>query len=76
MIEVKVNKSITELRLIVAYLGEKKSWWNTMFFDSSSKDFLSYIFPKSKNTQFNCSIISTRDHIDNQVGANYYHLFR
>ena len=71
-----IYKSIIELRLIVAYLGEKKSWWNTKFFDNSSKEFLSYIFPKSKSTQLRCSILSTRDFIDNQVGANYYHLFR
>ncbi len=64
------------MRQAVAYLGEKKAWWNTKFYDNSSKDFLSYIFPKSRNTQYSCSTISTRDFIDNQVGANYYHLFR
>jgi hypothetical protein len=71
-----IINDIIEIRQAVAFLGEKKSWWNTKFYDSSSKDFLSFIFPKSKNTQFACAIIATRDYIDNEVGANYYHLFR
>lgn len=71
-----IINDIIELRQAVAYLGEKKSWWNSKFYDSSSKDFLTYIFPKSKNTQYACATVSTRDYIDNQVGANYYHLFR
>ena len=70
-----IINDIIEIRQAVAFLGEKKSWWNTKFYDSSSKDFLSFIFPKSKNTQFACAIIATRDYIDNEVGANYYHLF-
>jgi hypothetical protein len=69
-------KTIIDLRAIVSYVGEKKQWWNSNFHDSSSKDFLDYIFPKSTNTQFNCSSVSTRNFLDNQVGANYYHLFR
>ena len=71
-----IIRNIIELRQAVAYLGEKKEWWNSKFYDNSSKDFLSYIFPKSKNTQYACATVSTRDFIDNQVGANYYHLFR
>jgi HD-like signal output (HDOD) protein len=69
-------KNVIILRAAVSFLGEKKLWWDTKFHDSSSKDFLSYIFPKSKNTQFSCSNIATRNFIDNEVGANYYHLFR
>lgn len=68
--------NIIELRSAVSYLGEKKSWWNSNFHNSSSEDFLSYIFPKSKNTQFLCSCVSARNYIDNEVGANNYHLFR
>ena len=67
---------IIDLRAAVSFLGEKYSWWNSNFHDPSSKDFLAYIFPKSSNTQFICSCISTRNYIDNEVGANYYHLFR
>jgi hypothetical protein len=73
---IELINDIIELRHAVAYLGERKSWWNSKFYDTSSKDFLAYIFPKSKNTQYSCSIVSTRDFIDNQVGASYYHLFR
>jgi hypothetical protein len=71
-----IINDIIELRQAVAFLGEKKSWWTSKFHDSSSKEFLSYIFPKSKNTQFTCAVVATREYIDNQVGANYYHLFR
>ena len=40
------------LRAAVLFLGEKKVWWNSKFYEPISKDFLTYIFPKSKNTQF------------------------
>lgn len=74
--KIELVKSIIVLRATVSFLGEKKSWWNSNFYDTSSKDFLSYIFPKSSNTQIsNCSI-AARNYIDNVVGANYYHLFR
>lgn len=72
----EIIKNIIDLRAAVSFLGEKYSWWNSNFYDPSSKDFLAYIFPKSSNTQFICSCISTRDYIDNEVGANFYHLFR
>ncbi len=71
-----IINNIIDLRAAVSFLGEKKSWWNSNFHDSSSVDFLTYIFPKALNTQFLCSCISTRNYIDNEVGANYYHLFR
>tara|TARA_Y100000813_G_C24120950_1_gene332640 strand:- start:370 stop:843 length:474 start_codon:yes stop_codon:yes gene_type:complete len=72
----EIINNIIYLRAAVSYLGEKRSWWNSNFHDSSSEDFLKYIFPKSSNTQFLCSCIATRDSIDNEVGANFYHLFR
>ena len=68
--------NIIDLRAAVSFLGEKKSWWNSKFHDSSSREFLAYIFPKSENTQFSCSNVSSRHFTDNEVGANYYHLFR
>tara|TARA_B110000902_G_C14242367_1_gene562924 strand:+ start:415 stop:888 length:474 start_codon:yes stop_codon:yes gene_type:complete len=74
--KIELIHNIIDLRAAVSFLGEKKTWWNSKFHDSSSKDFLTYIFPKSKNTQFSCSNISTRNFTDNEVGANYYHLFR
>ena len=72
----EIIKNIIELRAAVSFLGEKRSWWNSNFHDTSSKDFLRYIFPKSTNTQFSCSNVSSRHFTDNEVGANYYHLFR
>ena len=74
--EKNLINNIIDLRAAVSFLGEKKAWWNSNFYESSSKDFLIYIFPKSKNTQFSCSNISTRNFIDKEVGANYFHLFR
>lgn len=73
---INVINDIIELRMAVSFLGERKNWWNSNFHDSSSMDFLGYIFPRSSNTHFLCSSISTRNRIDNEVGANYYHLFR
>ena len=74
--KIELINRIIDLRAAVSFLGEKKSWWNSKFHDSSSKDFLTYIFPKSTNTQFSCANISSRHFTDNEVGANYYHLFR
>lgn len=74
--KIELINNIINLRAAVSFLGEKKSWWNSKFHDSSSKDFLAYIFPKSENTQFSCSNVSSRHFTDNEVGANYYHLFR
>lgn len=74
--KVDLIKNIIEIRTAVSYLAEKNKWWETHFHEPSSKDFLGYIFPKSRNTQFSCSIVVTRNFIDSQVGAKYYHLFR
>lgn len=72
----KIIDDIIELRSSISFLMEKSQWWELNFNDSSSRDFLAYIFPKSSNTQFICSCIALRSCIDNEVGANYYHLFR
>ena len=69
-------RDLLKLRFVVGYLIEDKKWCDTNFHKSSSKDFLTYIFPKSANTQFSCANISSRHLTDNEVGANYYHLFR
>ena len=36
----------------VAVIGEEKGWWNTKFFNESSKAFLNFTFPRSKNVQY------------------------
>jgi hypothetical protein len=72
----KIIDDIIELRSSISFLMEKSQWWELNFNDSSSRDFLAYIFPKSSNAQFLCSCIALRSCVDNEVGANYYHLFR
>lgn len=72
----KIIEDIVKLRASVAFLGEKNDWWQTKFFDSSSEDFLAYIFPRSKNTQLTQAIEAIQHKVDSEVGANYYHLFR
>ncbi|MFC5191886.1 BrxE family protein [Algoriphagus aquatilis] len=67
---------ISELRTVVGFLMEDRKWWNTQFFESSSKDFLGYIFPKSINQKMNFYLDPIRHLVDSEVGANYYHLFR
>jgi hypothetical protein len=69
-------KSIIALRAAVSFLGEKKAWWNSEFHKASAEEFLKWVFPKLTNSQFSCSNIVTRNFTDNEVGANYYHLFR
>ena len=44
-------QNITKLRVAVAVLGEHNGWWKTKFFSSSSKSFLDFVFPRSKNIQ-------------------------
>lgn len=76
----EVNDSILmeiqDLQKCVSYLGENKNWWNSSFHDSSSADFLSYIFPKTAKTKGQFSNFPARHFLDAQVGANHYHLFR
>ena len=71
-----IIKKLADLRSAVAFLGAKNKWWSSSFFDSGSKEFLTYIFPKSNNVQLNCALDVVRQKTDAQVGANYYHLFR
>tara|TARA_R100000935_G_C2723760_1_gene119067 strand:- start:54 stop:527 length:474 start_codon:yes stop_codon:yes gene_type:complete len=72
----KIIENIVKLRASVAFLGEKNKWWQTKFFDSSSKEFLTYIFPRSKNPQLTQAVEAIQHKVDSEVGANYYHLFR
>jgi len=73
------NDLITQfaaLRAAVSLLAESRSWWKSDFHGASSKDFLLYIFPKSMNVQVACANMTARKFVDDEVGANYYHLFR
>ncbi|MCS5488901.1 BrxE family protein [Algoriphagus limi] len=75
MKEALLNK-ILELRTTVGFLMEETNWWNTQFFESTSNDFLGYIFPKSINQKKDFYLDLIRYLVDIEVGANYYHLFR
>jgi hypothetical protein len=70
------SEKIQELRAVVGFLMEDRKWWTSQFFESSSKDFLSYIFPKSINQKKDFFLEPVRHLVDAEVGANYYHLFR
>jgi hypothetical protein len=70
------SEKIQELRAVVGFLMEDRKWWPSQFFESSSNDFLSYIFPKSINQKMDFFLEPIRHLVDVEVGANYYHLFR
>lgn len=67
---------IVKLRSTVGYMVENKKWWHTDFFAPESIDFLSFIFPKSTKMGADYFIEALRFSTDNEVGSNYYHLFR
>ena len=69
-------ESLTKLRIAVAVLGEEKGWWNTKFFNESSKTFLNFTFPRSKNVQYAAAFDAIKSIIDKKVGPNHFHLFR
>lgn len=69
-------EGVLKLRIAVAVLGEKNGWWNTNFFSDSSKSFLKFVFPRSKNSQFFSAFDVVRKKIDEKVGPNHFHLFR
>ena len=71
-----MTAKILQLRCAVSYLYEQKAWWDTNFYDPDSKAFLSYIFPKSNNSQPSAAFDVFRHLIDKEVGSAYYHLFR
>lgn len=63
-------------RIAVAVIGENKGWWKTNFFGESSKSFLNYVFPRSKNIQYSAAFDAIKEIVDERVGANNFHLFR
>jgi len=70
-----INKLVLA-RIAVAVLGEEKGWWNTKFFNESSKAFLNFTFPRSKNVQYASAFDAVKSIIDKKVGPNNFHLFR
>lgn len=72
--------NLIRLRLLVAYLGEKKQmgWWDCSFLDSTGRSFLANPFPR---TAFHAALRSATAAAvvihDKAIGRNgAYHLFR
>lgn len=63
-------------RVAVAVIGEEMGWWDTKFFNESSKAFLNFTFPRSKNVQYASAFDAIKSIIDKKVGPNNFHLFR
>ena len=63
-------------RVAVAVIGEEMGWWDTKFFNESSKAFLNFTFPRSKNVQYASAFDAVKSIIDKKVGPNNFHLFR
>ena len=55
---------------------EENKWWHSHFFESTSNNFLAYIFPKSIKQSSEFYLETIRHSVDAEVGSNYYHLFR
>ena len=72
----KLLEQISQLRIAAGYMMEKQGWWNTSFFSETAKDFLSYPFPKSINGNTAFYLEPIRYLVDEEVGVNYYHLYR
>ena len=68
------------LRLLIGYLGESAQygWWQTSFFQPSSKAFLEPVFPKTiQLAQYHGVREAARRLHDEHVGVgNAFHLFR
>ena len=73
-------RTITDLRICVAFLGEKsqKNWWSSDFLSPSGEAFLTPVFPKTAalarvNGASGAAQLAHDDHIG--IG-DVYHLFR
>ena len=73
-------KSIAQLRICVAFLGEKdqKCWWPSAFLSKSGEAFLKPVFPKtSLLARVNGASAAAQVAHDEHIGiGDVYHLFR
>jgi len=72
------SEVLTELRVLVGYLGEEYGWWNSQFFSRSARTFLDPIFPRSVPlSQYQgVTVAAARAH-DERIGVGrIVHLFR
>src|SRR5947209_19741583 len=72
--------TILRLRLLVAFLGEKKQhgWWDTSFLDPTGRRFLETTFPRTAfEAAVRCASEAARLVHDAQIGrVGAFHLFR
>lgn len=75
-----IAKTITELRILVAYLGEKNhaNWWGSEFFSATATAFLAPIFNRSLFlAQYQGGTAAAAKVHDEAIGiGRIYHLFR
>ena len=75
-----LSKQISELRVLVGYLGEKSqfNWWSSDFLGSSSPAFLTPIFNRTSFlAQYRGVTAAAAKIHDEAIGiGNIYHLFR
>ena len=75
-----IKQMLIQLRVCVAYLGEKEqsNWWPSSFLSSSGSAFLSPIFPKTAQlARVNGASSAAQMSHDEYIGTgDVYHLFR
>lgn len=72
------SEVLTELRVLVGYLGEEHGWWDSQFFSRSARTFLEPIFPRSLAlSQYQgVAVAASRVH-DERIGVGrIVHLYR
>ena len=73
-------KQLTELRVLVGFLGEKHnaSWWSSEFYSPNAPAFLTHIFTRSLSTSQYTGVVAAAARVhDDAIGIGaVYHLFR
>lgn len=73
-------RTLTCIRVIVGYLGEKDQygWWNSAFFSRNAAAFISPLFPRTHllSQTAGATIAATLLHDDRIGVGNVFHLFR
>lgn len=70
---------LLQLRLAVGFLGEKQhyGWWQTAFFEDTSRQFLEPVFIKStRQAQYHGVLEAARRVHDEHLSSGSFHLFR
>lgn len=72
------REALTELRMLVGYLGELEGWWGSQFYGATSKAFLSPIFGRSTHQARLQGVTAAAGRVhDERIGVGRtLHLFR